>query len=255
MRFRIIVSEHPDTVWYNITSRLGMKAYFRKNSGQILDFFTSLTIKRINEGKRILLIAKKCSLPLCARGMEKRLYQRNVAHVRIVSNGWILTSLKNCNIIPIIHYGMIGTNLFQHFDCAYCLTGYYVTENVVNGILQDVLASDMHIPIKVYTQGSPRRRKAGVLNNQHRCYDVHHLAQLALNQQEMDVVLQAVGRVRPYTKGREIITFQCAEHPNLTYTREFTNIEETRLFFQINSFRERKKRKQSAVFYQQKRMV
>jgi hypothetical protein len=132
---------------------------------------------------------------------------------------------------------VVGINLFQDFDCAYCLTGYYVSEDVVNTVLQDVLASDGHIPIKIETGGMPRRRRAGVVDSSHRLYDIERLAQLALEQQEMDVVLQAVGRVRPYTRPREVITFQCAVHPQLTYTLEFHNIGEARKFFGVPSRR------------------
>jgi hypothetical protein len=51
-------------------------------------------------------------------------------------------------------------------------------------------------------------------------------------------VLQAVGRVRPYTKAREIITFQCAAHPQLTYTQEFNSLAEARVYFDIVTTRE-----------------
>jgi hypothetical protein len=234
--------EHPGTFWYNIASRMGMKMYFPKNSSQILDFFAGLITKRKHEGKRLILIAKKCFISLCAREMEGRLRDGGLSKIRIISNGWNFSNLQNPNIIPIIHYGLIGINLFQHFDGAFCLTGYYVTEKTINDVLQDVLASDMSIPIKVYSTGYPCRRKAGVLHSQHGYFDVNHLAQLALNHQEMDVVLQAVGRVRPYTKPREIITFQCAEHPKLKYTREFSTIEEARQFFEIDSRQKRHKK-------------
>jgi hypothetical protein len=233
--------EHPGTRWYNIASRTGMKMYFPKNSKQILDFFAGLVVKRVHEGKRVLLIAKKCFIPLCAKEMEVRLRNAGLPQTHIISNGWTSSSLNNPHIIPIIHYGLIGTNLFQHFDCAYCLCGFYVAEQTVNDILQDVLASDMNIPIKVYSTGHPCRRRAGVLHAQHRGFDVHRLAQLALDHQEMDSVLQAVGRVRPYTKPREIITFQCAEHPKLSYTREFNSIKEARQFFEVDSQRNRQK--------------
>ena len=63
------------------------------------------------------------------------------------------------------------------------------------------------------------------------------LAQPALDNLERDTVLQAVGRVRPYTKPREIITFQCAAHPQLNYTAEFDSLEDTRKFFGILSRR------------------
>jgi hypothetical protein len=80
----------------------------------------------------------------------------------------------------------------------------------------------------------------------HKGYDVHRLAQLALAQQELDVVFQAVGRVRPYTRPREIITFQCAAHPQLDYTREFDTVDEAREFFSVPSRRQRRQRETAA---------
>ena len=223
---------HPETTWFNVASRLGMKKYFVKNSGQILDFFAGLVARRLQEGKRPLLIAKKCFRDFCAREMGKRLDKMGIAAC-VATNGWQSNLLSNVNVVPLIHYGMIGTNLFEEFDCAYCLTGYYVTEDAINGILQDLLGSDMQIPLQILTEGRPLRRKAGVLNQADRIYDLHALSQHALNHLEMDTVLQAVGRVRPYTKPREVITFQCAEHPDLKYTKEFTSIGEARKHFDI----------------------
>lgn len=223
---------HPETTWFNIASRLGARRYFPKNSAQILDFFAGLVARRLREGKRPLLIAKKCFGAFCARRMEERLQGMGLdAHV--VINGWQAELLRNAEVVPLIHYGMIGTNLFQEFDCAYCLTGFYVTEEAINGILQDLLGSDMHIPLSISIEGRPCRRRAGVLNREDRIYDLHTLAQLALDHQEMDSVLQAVGRVRPYTKPREVITFQCAGHPDFEYTKEFTSIGEARDYFGI----------------------
>jgi hypothetical protein len=91
----------------------------------------------------------------------------------------------------------------------------------------------MNIPMQVSIEGRPCRRLAGVLNHEDRIYDLHTLAQHALDHQEMGTVLQAVGRVRPYTKAREVITFQCADHPDFAYTREFTSIGEARNYFDI----------------------
>jgi len=223
---------HPDTRWFNIASRLGARRYFKKNSGQILDFFAALTARRLCEGKRPLLLAKKCFCAFCARQMQERLQELGV-EVRVVINGWQADLLKDAKVVPLIHYGMIGTNLFQEFDCAYCLTGYYVTEEAINSILQDLLGSDMNLPLQISIEGRPYRRRAGVRNRKDRIYDLHTLAQHALNHQEMDAVLQAVGRVRPYTRPREVITFQCAEHPDFVYTGEFNSIGEARKYFGI----------------------
>jgi len=223
---------HPETTWFNIASRLGAKKYFLKNSPQLLDFFAGLVVRRLQEGKRPLLIAKKCFCAFCARQMEERLQTLGV-DVCVAINGWKTELLSNSKVVPLIHYGMIGTNLFQEFDCAYCLTGYYVTEEAINSILQDLLGSDMKIPLQITIEGRPCRRWAGVLNQEDRIYDLHTLAQHALNHLEMDTVLQAVGRVRPYTKPREVVTFQCAQHPDFAYTREFASIGEARKYFGI----------------------
>lgn len=223
---------HPETTWFNIASRLGARRYFLKNSPQILDFFAGLVARRLQEGRRPLLIAKKCFCSFCARQMEERLYKLGV-EARVAINGWQPELLRNARVVPLINFGMIGTNLFQEFDCAYCLTGYYVTEKVINDILQDLLGSDMKIPLRISLEGRPCRRRAGVLNPKDRNYDLHTLAQYALDHQEMDTVLQAVGRVRPYTKPREVITFQCAGHPDFEYTREFNSIGEVRHHFGI----------------------
>mgnify|MGYP001403361078 CR=1 FL=1 len=235
--FKSYCFKNPGTHFYNIASRLSAKKYFKKNSSQILDFFAGLVVTRLKEGKRPLLISKKCFINHCIKEMKKRLKVLGFRQIRIITKGWKKNILANPFVIPLINYGEIGTNLFQEFDCAYCLTGYYVPENAVNGILNDVLASDFKLPISLTFEGRPCRRKAGVLNSTDRIYDVHRLAQPALDHLEMGTVFQAVGRVRPYTKPREIITFQCAEHPNLGYSREFNNITEAREYFNIKSSR------------------
>ena len=227
---------HPETRWYNIASRLGAKIYFKKNSPQIFDFFAGLIALRIREGRRPLLIAKKCFAGYCAQQIEQRLRSAGL-EVKVVISGWQNTQMDDPSIVPLIHYGMIGTNLFEDFDCAYCLTGYYVPEEAINSILQDLLGTDMEIPLEISIEGKPARRKAGALNIKDRSYDIHTLAQHALNHSEMDTVLQAAGRVRPYTKPREIITFQCAAHPDLEYTEEFNSLGEAREYFGIEGVR------------------
>ena len=231
--------EHPKTAWFNIASRLGARKYFKKNSPQILDFFAGLVAKRLIEGKRPLLIAKKHFVPFCAREMESRLRKQQL-NVRVLTSGWTAGLINDRQVVPLIHYGIIGINLFEDFDCAYCLTGYYINEDTLNGVLQDLLGSDHQIPLKISTDGRPCRRKAGVLNLADQAYDIHFLAQCALEQQEMGTVLQAIGRVRPYTKPREVITFQCTEHPDHEYTREFITLQEARDYFGIQSQRSNK---------------
>ncbi len=232
--------EHPDTVWYNLASNIGTKRFFLKNSDQILDFFAALTASRLNEDKRVLLVAKKCFIQECADGIQLRLRELGCRDTRVITDEWNRVNLSDPKVVPLINYGVVGSNLFEEFDCVFCLTGYYVNEQIINSVLQDVTASDFHIPVRISTSGYPRRRSAAVSNPPDRIYDVNKLAQLALNQQEMDVVLQAVGRVRPYTKPREVLTFQCSAHPLLEYTAEFNSLAQARAFFGISTRRERR---------------
>lgn len=231
---------HPETRWFNIASSLGTRRFFKKNAPQILDFFAGLVARRLKEGRRPLLVAKKCFVAECVAGLEDRFRDLGLGGVRVVTGNWSRVDLSNPAIVPLISFGTIGTNLFEQFDCAFCLTGYYVTEDVLDTVLQDLLASDCHIPLRIRTEGRPRRRTAGVRDAKDEFVDLHPLAQLALDQLEMDVVLQAVGRVRPYTRPREVITFQCGGHPQLDYTAEFNCLGEARSFFGIPSARARK---------------
>src|SRR5262249_70530 len=146
----------------------------------------------------------------------------------------------------LINYGMIGTNLFEHFDAVYCLTGFYVHEGVVNECLQDITREDLRLPIKIETIGNPKRRVASVVDPAHRYYDTARHVQAALAFQEDNGVMQAVGRVRPFTRPREVITFQMAELPGVTYDAEFTTLAEARRCFRIESGRETKKATRAA---------
>ena len=57
---------HPETQWFNLASRLGTRRFFLTNAHQILDFFASLIAHRLQQGRRPLLITKKCFVSLFA---------------------------------------------------------------------------------------------------------------------------------------------------------------------------------------------
>jgi DNA-binding NarL/FixJ family response regulator len=58
-----------------------------------------------------------------------------------------------------------------------------------------------------------------------------HVANLALDQLESDVVIQAVGRVRPFTRPRLVVTFQASDLPAVGTVRDFNNLAEARNHF------------------------
>jgi hypothetical protein len=237
--FEEYVFKQPGTRWLNIASRIGARAYFAQHAPQVLDFYAGLAARRTAEGRRVLLVAKKCFVDLCTAGLAVR-FAALGADLEVVTGKWTEARLADPRVVPLISYGMIGTNLFEGFDCAYCLTGYYVDEGVVEACLQDIVRPDLRMPIRIETVGHPRRRRAGVADPAHRDYDVARLAQPALEFKEHGVVVQAVGRVRPFTRPREIVTFQMGQLPGVTYDAEFHTLNEARRFFEVASGRERR---------------
>src|SRR5262249_23920105 len=79
----------------------------------------------------------------------------------------------------------------------------------------------------------PRRRRATVTLPDARETIVPRIAEGVLDQKEADVIVQAVGRVRPFTRPREVITFHAGALPGVTYTLEFESLAQARRFFHI----------------------
>lgn len=228
---------HPDTRWFNLCSRLGMRRYFPKNSGAVLDFFAALVAKRLAVGLRPLLVCKKLFLPWAAREMGSRLHELGVA-AKVIDGYDPSAELDDPSTVPVINFGAVGSNRFLGFHAAYCLTGFYVTTEAVEQLLQETLATDFRVPIRLWTEGEPPRRRAGAANDADRIYEAHRAAPLALAELEANVVLQAVGRVRPFTLPREIIVFQCSSLPGVEFDAEFRSLEEARKFFGLESRRQ-----------------
>ena len=222
---------HPDTVWHNLASRLGMQCYFGKNAPQIIDVFAQLILRRWRQGRRVLCIAKKRLIPFCASQLSARLSELGQLDFKILEQPAPDVDLSHPLYLPIIGYGAIGTNRFEHFDCVYCLTGFYVTERILSSALQDLRASDFQVPLVIRTVTQPARRIAEPAASAHAIYDIARLAQASLDHLEMGTVLQAIGRVRPFTRPREVISFQCADHPTDAYTNEFGNLAQMRRHF------------------------
>ena len=231
---------HPQTRWYNLASSIGARRFFRQHLPQVLDFFATLIARRSEEGKRVLLVAKKCFVDECCTGLKSRFGSMGL-HLRLLTDGWSAVALALPEVVPIINYGMIGTNLFEDFDAVYCLSGFYVNEHVVNACLQDVTREDLRLPIRIETVGVPRRRFARLEIPDHRYYETARLLQPALEFREHDVVIQAVGRVRPFTKPREVITFQMGALPGVIYDAEFDTLTQARRHFGVSSRRQQKK--------------
>ncbi len=245
-RFKIL-----GTTWINIASSIGTSSYFRKNADQILDFFAELISLRLHRGLSVLLISKKKHAAYCAQHLNTILARNDHKDVQVV-HGSQLNGF-NSKEIPLIHYGVIGTNKYEAFDSVFCLNGYYISDTILSDSIQDLRASNGRINVEISSSGQPKRRFAKVSDSRHRYTDVAGIAQPMLTALEMGSVVQAVGRVRPFTKAREVITFQNGEFPQAIYDHEFNSLPAIRAHFGIQNRRARNKTDQATEIQRLKR--
>jgi len=224
---------HSGTKWFNLAVSSGAAKYFPSHARTILDFFAAKIAGNITAGKRTLLIARKKFLGLCRTYLLERLQALGFANATIVTDHRTAAASDDPATLPLINYGISGVNSFEHFDAAYCLTSYYVGAATIVQTVQDIDPTAERFPIVLDCRGQPPQRQARVLLPDQRETNLPRIAQGALVQKEADVVVQAVGRVRPFTKPREVITFQLGELPGVEYTANFTSLALARGYFNI----------------------
>lgn len=235
--FKNHVFLHPGTRWYNVRSVAGAARYFPGNASTILDFFAGMVVNNIRSNKRTLLIARKRFLQTCKRQLDENLHRLGGGGARIVTDDWDSVDLDDPRTIPLINYGVAGINRFEDFDTAYCLTGYYVNHRTLAATVLDFDATVDRFPISIRTTGNPSRRIAHVELPDGRATILPTIAQGVLDELEGNVIVQAVGRVRPFTRPREVITFHASDLPGVRYDFDFPSLAAARGYFGISTRR------------------
>lgn len=228
---------HPKTRFYNLRWMGGAAGYFPGNAGQILHFFAAKIAANIRSGKRTLLIARKRFIPHCAAALVGYLQECGVEQPQIITGNWSSADLSNPAMVPLISYGMSGVNLFERCHAAYCLTGFYVNSLAISQGIDDLDPTIGGWRVSIRRDGK-REPAASVSNPEAAGTLLPELANSIFVQKEADVVLQAVGRVRPFTQPREIITFYVGSLPKVDYDQEFHSLTATRQFFGIQAPRQ-----------------
>lgn len=224
--------EHPGTRWYNLRANLGAAKFFASNAPQVLDFFAEKIADNIRNGRRTLLISRKQFAGMCANHLRRRLGQLDVGPVRLVLKNWKKADLVDPRTLPLITYGISGVNLFENHDAAYCLNSFYTAAEAVTAAVNDLNPTNSRSIVTLGWAGDPPVHVADVGPDAAGSI-LPALAGWVLDQKEADVAMQAVGRVRPFTRPREVITFQRGRLPGVRYDLEFTTLAQARSFFGI----------------------
>lgn len=199
LRFR-----HSGTRVFNLRSRIGADRYFGRNAKQILDAFAVLLARNVAAGRTTILVSRKKSKAACVAGLQERLARWGV-DVRFLVDDEPLPEQPDPRIVPVIHYGVVGVNDYAEYEAAYCLNSYYVAERELSAALQEAQPRDARRTLRIVSQPGARRRvviDGGALGT-----DLDRLGDLYLRKLEADPAIQAVGRVRFFTKPREIVLF------------------------------------------------
>jgi hypothetical protein len=230
LRFR-----HSGTRIINLRDRCGADRHFASNRRRILDTFAVLIMRNVLEGRTTLLVSRKKTKVACAKYLTERLRGWGVS-VLILLDDEALPASPTPTIIPLIHYGVLGVNNYTAYQSAYCLNSYYIPSAELNRAVQESEPKHFRVKLDIVTGTDNRRRVelAPGVSDEDRVY----LGGLYLRKLEVDPVIQAVGRVRPMTLPREVITFQLDDlEPDLGSIEEVHSLVQLRELLELPTAR------------------
>lgn len=197
VRFR-----HTGTRIYNLKTLITTKGNFRGNAERVLNFVAVLIRRNIDQGKSTVLVSKKVFKDLCIDYLTKRLVGWGY-HVQFPTSSFPTTLLPT--VIPVIHYGKAGINALERYDACYCLNAFYTSDDILTDQLH---AAEPEAFKAKLTHGTDvnGNRYVEVEDPRYMLTDLNRwLARTVFVKLEVDPVLQAAGRVRFFTKPREVI--------------------------------------------------
>jgi hypothetical protein len=225
---------HSGTRFYNIKNGAGMASLFssKENMPRIIEFFAALIARNIAAGKTTALVSRNKFTQSCAKMLRERLLSIGL-DVDFICEGFDGLGPPDPRVIPILHYGMLGTNTFIGYETCYCLNSYYRSNDDIINALQENLPDPDKIALCI-KQDPQKYRRMIIDDPKHSYSGLDRLGDQYIAKLEADVVLQVVGRVRPFTYPREVIIFQLhdlrSELPGLV---EFTSLAEAYVHFGV----------------------
>jgi hypothetical protein len=200
---------HSETRILNITDPIGTARTLSHpdHFNRVVNFFVALILRNVDQGRRTVLVTRKQFL--CR--VKARVEDISVTLGRPLTCVMASTDKPFDTCVPteiaLINYGVVGINSLQSFDHVYCVGGYYARADHLNAVYQQTLPPDSRMPIGVRMEG--RRRQVYAADGEFNTRFHAKRAAVTHRMIERRVVLQAIGRVRPFTTPAEVILFQC----------------------------------------------
>jgi hypothetical protein len=207
--FPNLVFRHSETRILNIADPIGTARTLccSDHFNRVVDFFLALALRNAARGLRTVLVTRKKFISrVTARIQGISAALNRPLQCVIASDGKPFDSCEP-HEIAVINYGIVGINSLQSFYGLYCIGSYYARADHLNDVYQQSLSPDTRMPIAIRIEG--RRRRVYAADQQFNTRYHARRAEATHRMIERRVVLQAIGRVRPFTSPAEVILFQC----------------------------------------------
>lgn len=228
---------HSGTRALNIVSGLGAKCNLGGNIRRIAHFYAVKIHQNILAGRRTLLVASKSWVKRFAVEIERAMAELWMDDVVVPIDEFERHDLTDCKLVPLISYGKIGTNRFEDYDSAFALNGFYCDPKDLSERMQEAEPDRYRAAISIGTDARGYRHVT-LDEPQHAYSGLDKLGDVYLAQLEMDTVVQAMSRVRFFTKPREVIFMQLADLRDIVPgIVEVRNLDEARQHLAVPLFK------------------
>lgn len=221
------VFRHSQSNFVNIQDGAGSARSMTKPAefNRVVDFYTALVLRNHFLGHRTVLVARKKYLARIKRHMEDLLSDLG-RPMSITMPGEEITDGTS---VALINYGIVGVNDFQSFDALYCIGSYYAHPDHVSDVYQQGVPHDNRSELRI--SGSQIGRAVQATKPSLRDRNRAEGANRFLSVLEQRVVLQAIGRARPFTSQTEIILMQQDDFSDaIGNVRNFESLKQVRNF-------------------------
>jgi len=173
---------------------------------RVVDVFTALTMRNALMGKRTVLVARKRHLPAIRARVEELVAATGFPMVLVAAEDFMGANQCGPWEVPLINFGIVGVNSLKDFDAIYCIGAYNINAGHLNAVYQRDLPPDRRHALRL--RSVDRRRQVESADGSFTSRFHARRARALHRVLERRVVLQAVGRVRPFTSPTEVILFQ-----------------------------------------------
>lgn len=171
---------------------------------RVVDTIAALALRNALRGRRTVLVARKKYLGAIKARIES--LTRSIDHPLNVHLPTDMPREPTPWDVQLINYGIVGINSMKDYDAIYCVGAYNADPRHLAEVYHQDLPPGRHEALCVRTID----RRRCVQSTQGTFSGRFHAgrAQALLETLERRVVLQAVGRARPFTSPTEVLLFQ-----------------------------------------------